>query len=130
MSDEPFPVKYELPDPESDVAPEDPNVHYREALTIWADCMSAQVRAEGEIAMHHYDQPPRFSEAGEPYRLSSSAACLLRDLLNAATVRGFLPRPEGLAAEDAAAIGSRPTFVTQVSRAYQQGLADARRDRE
>jgi hypothetical protein len=106
------------------VEPDDPNVHYRESLTVWGPCCSAQVRNLGQVYLHHYETAVRSSEDGEPWILSTLDAILLRDLLNAATARDFMPSPEGRAAEDAIAIGSRPTFVDQVANAYQQGARD------
>lgn len=100
------------------------NEQYREALTIWAARISAQVRNHDEVVLFHYPGAPRSTEDGKPFQLNTLDSVLLRDLLNAATTRGYLPKPEGLAAEDAIAIGSRPTFVTQVANAYQQGARD------
>lgn len=74
----------------SDVTQDDPNVHYRQSLTIWGGGFSAQMR-DGTLAMHHYDGAPRSSEIGEPWLLDLKTTVLLRDMLNAATERGFLP---------------------------------------
>ena len=76
-----------------DVVEENPNIHYRESLTVWGTTMSAQVRGLGRIALHHYDGALRSTEDGHPYMLTTLDAVLLRDVLNAATERGFLPKP-------------------------------------
>lgn len=79
----------------TDSTPENPNVHYRESLTVWGQTMSAQVRGLATVAMHHYDDAPRSTENGQPYLLTTLDAVLLRDVLNAATDRGFLPKAGG-----------------------------------
>jgi hypothetical protein len=71
---------------EVDTAPENPNIHYRESLTVWGQTCSAQMRGLAELAIHYYD------DEGQPRVLPTLDAVLLRDLLNAATERGFLPR--------------------------------------
>lgn len=105
----------------------DDNIHYRESLTVWGPRISAQVRI-ATMHLHHYEDAPRSTEHGHPWVLETLDMVLLRDLLNAATARGELPRPEGGAAEDAYSIGHRPSFVNQIREAYAQGKADARRD--
>ena len=66
------------------------NVHYRQSLTVWGETFSAQMR-DGQFLVHHYDDAPRSTENYEPYVLPVRDAVLLRDVLNAATDRGFLP---------------------------------------
>jgi hypothetical protein len=77
---------------EVDTASENPNIHYRESLTVWGQTCSAQMRDLAEFVLHHYDNAPRSTEDGQPYILPTLDAVLLRDVLNAATDRGFLPR--------------------------------------
>jgi hypothetical protein len=66
--------------------------HYRESLTVWGETCSAQMRGLAELVIHHYESAPRSTEDGHPYILPTLDAVLLRDVLNAATDRGFLPR--------------------------------------
>lgn len=70
------------------------NVHYKQSLTVWGETYSAQMRDEA-FAVHHYDGAPQSVEDGQPFMLPVPDAVLLRDLLNAATERGFLPAPAG-----------------------------------
>jgi hypothetical protein len=123
--DKPFEWTSHLSAPWIDRAPPPDNENYRESMTIWAVRISAQVRNHDEIVLFHYPGAPRSTEDGKPWILTTLDSVLLRDLLNTATARGYLPKPEGRAAEDAINIGSRPTFVDQVAHAYQQGLRDA-----
>lgn len=76
-----------------DVTEENPNIHYRESLTVWGMTMSAQMRGLHGLALYHRDDAPRSSEDGQPYQMPVFDAILLRDLLNAATERGELPAP-------------------------------------
>lgn len=73
-----------------DMTPLDANVHLKQSLTVWGATVSAQMR-EGVLAVHHYDDAPRSTEDGKPFLLPVADAVLLRDVLNAATERGFLP---------------------------------------
>ena len=79
-------------DPRQDAPEENPNIHYRQSLTVWGTTCSAQMR-DGQFMLHHYDDAPRSTEDGQPYALTVLDAVLLRDVLNAATERGFLPEP-------------------------------------
>jgi hypothetical protein len=80
---------------ETDTPAENPNIHYRESLTIWGPNISVQVRGLATVAFYHLDNAPRSTEDGQPYLLTTLDAVLLRDLLNAATDRGFLPESAG-----------------------------------
>jgi hypothetical protein len=65
-----------------------------DTLTIWGETISAQIRdyQDGtQLALHVRDDAPRSSEDGQPYQLPTADVVLLRDVLNAATERGFLP---------------------------------------
>jgi hypothetical protein len=57
----------------------------RDTLTVWGDAFSAQIRdytPETNLVLHIGD---------DAYELSTADAVLLRDVLNAATERGYLP---------------------------------------
>jgi len=76
-----------------DTTEENPNADYRSSLTIWGMTMSAQMRGQLGLALYHRDDAPRSTEDGQPYEMPTFDVVLLRDLLNAATDRGDLPRP-------------------------------------
>lgn len=78
---------------QADTTPENPNIHYRDSLTVWGETCSVQVRDLATVAINHYEDAPRSTEDSEPYLLPTLDAVLLRDLLNAATDRRFLPQP-------------------------------------
>lgn len=70
------------------------NDHMHDTLTVWGDSFSAQLRdyvSGTALALHIRDDAPRCDEDGHPYQLSTADAVLLRDVLNAATARGYLP---------------------------------------
>lgn len=68
----------------------DENIYYRESLTVWGTTCSIQARGASGIVLHHMDGAPRSSEDGQPYEIPAADAVLIRDVLNAATDRGFL----------------------------------------